>query len=409
MRLAKSFCVLMSLLEKTMKKNGKHKITTHCISMYPQGFQVKQKSQKKEEISDVLSQLEKNSADIQIVHTLKSFQDLLNATERITRPSTKSDYSKEMQPWDVPYANSLSHFFLYYMHPPNYPFILRIHNVLWFAAFTGNHYNNLMISSPINTTSSELMRTLHLLLNDSLFLSLLKKIPVKTILLRSIDNKMINLLRKETSVGSYHLRNIKQIHYNTYDIKKTLSLQGASFANLRWHLNMFKKASHTIKVVPIHEVEKPVLHLIGKWRKDAILKRGFSFVDTQSDKQGINLAIQKTSLTTTHKKSNNLISADTVISRVLQVDGTIASFNLGYPLGIFQSQPVFAHAIGIADISIPHLAEYAQIDFWSQVEQQGYHYINDGPSWRNSLEVFKNKFRPITKKDYYWATLTMQT
>lgn len=96
-----------------------------------------------------------------------------------------------------------------------------------------------------------------------------------------------------------------------------------------------------------------------------------------------------------------------ILARILKIDGKIAAVNIGYSLGIFSHQNVFAHAIGISDLSIAHLAEFAQYDFWKQVHQAGYQYINDGPSWRRSLEVYKSKFRPIAKKRYYWATLSL--
>jgi hypothetical protein len=235
---------------------------------------------------------------------------------------------------------------------------------------------------------------------------ILNKRKVKKMLLRDIDHSVVNHLRNHPSIGPFHLQNIRQIRYNTYDLNKTLGLTGVSYANLRWHLNNFEKADHKIKVVPLQEAKKPVIHLIGQWRKDAISKRGFSFVDVRSDKQGIILYDQKILQMIQHVSSPHVFPLRTMISRVLEIDGVVKTFNLGFSLGLFHPQPVFAHAIGIADTSIPHLAEYAQIDFWTQVQLAGYQYINDGPSWRNTLETYKEKFRPLIKKDYYWATFS---
>ena len=107
------------------------------------------------------------------------------------------------------------------------------------------------------------------------------------------------------------------------------------------------------------------------------------------------------------EQNNDKISSKDVLSRVLKIDGKIASFNLGYPLGLNEKTNVFAHAIGIADITIQRLAEYAAIDFWKIVKNQGYKYINDGPTWRKGLVDFKKKFGAINRKRYYWATISI--
>ena len=364
------------------------------------------KSLKEQYITDFLSQLEKDASIIVHYHHIQSYQDLKKSASDLLTQITKPAPTKTTQPFEVRYSNSLHHFFLYFMPPPNYPFLLRIGNIILFGAFTGRHYTNLMISIPFSTSASETLNTVHHVFNHPRFSSFQDTISLRSILLRDIDHKVVNLIRKETNLGPFHLQSMKQIRYNIYDVNKTLNLHGESYANLRWHLNAFHNAGHSIQVVPLEKIKKPVVHLIGQWRKDALQRRGFSWVDTRSDKQGIDLVTEEPDQSIITQISKDHPTKNTILSRILKIDGSIASFNLGFPLGILQTHPVFAHAIGIADTSIPHIAEYAQYDFWKLIKQHGYQYINDGPSWRNSLETYKEKFRPFLKKDYYWATLT---
>jgi hypothetical protein len=239
-------------------------------------------------------------------------------------------------------------------------------------------------------------------------MSLLHTKKIKNILLRDIDEQFANALRKKNS-QKYRLSSLKEVNYCIYDVHSTLALHGRGFSNLRWRLNQFNKSKHRVEHIPLSESREQVIHLIGQWRKQALRDRGFSYVDMRSDRFGAGFFENPASDTAREieradRKANSIIT-DKVISRVLKVNGKTASFNLGYPLGFDSNTVVFAHAIGISDISVPGLSEYAQMDFLRMLREAGYGYINDGPTWRKGLAVYKDKFRPVLRERYYWAAM----
>lgn len=313
----------------------------------------------------------------------------------------------QVHPETIPYQQSLFHFFLYYSPNPNISFVFKTKEALFFAAFTGRQYNNIMFSCPLSKNATSILSSLNDLLSNSVFSSLLQNLNINQILLRDISDEIVNKLRNEQRKYLCSIDSLKELYYATYDLENTLNLQGAAFANLRWHLNKFKKQNHTVEVINSGKEIASAVHLIGQWRHQAIRNRGFSFADVRSDKRGIRILKEKVRVHEKKASQKQLLALSTIIDRILKVDGTISSVNLGYPLGVFNRQNIFAHAVGISDLSIPHLAEFAQYDFWMQIRKAGYRYINDGPSWKKSLEIYKNKFRPIAKKRYYWATLSV--
>lgn len=305
----------------------------------------------------------------------------------------KKDQQNDLK--DYPYHQSLIHFLLYFSYHPKIPFVIKTKNHLFFASFYGRNCSSMEISIPFQDQPNTILQELDILLSSSQLSSLIKELYVKKIILRDIPDDFVNIMRSPDSQLSLQLSSLKELYYQTYDLKKTLTKKGHEFANLRWHLNKFKAADHTIEEVRLTDQVKPVIHLIGEWKKTAITQRGFSFINVKSDKQAARLF------------GEHPDRVRGCISRILKIDGRVASFNFGYPLGFKAKRIVFAHAIGIADLSIPHLAEYAQYDFWKQLKKNGYEYVNDGPSWRQSLEVYKQKFRPIQRKRYYFATLRL--
>jgi len=321
----------------------------------------------------------------------------------------KKDISKisKIGTQTIPYNYSFFHYILYYTYYPKEPFIFYKKDSLIFGAFTDKKFKQVEFSFPLFQNPSTALNHLDQFLSNKEFYSILKKYNTKNILLRDIDDDFVNLLRNSNNNYNFRLKSLKELNYNIYDLKKTLDLTGEEFSNLRWHLNKFKNNNYKVEEIPLSDAVKPVIHLIGKWRKKATRDRGFSYVNVSSDKLAARLFsnIEKYFLS---KNVKNLVDPENILSKVLKINGEVAAFSLGFPLGLFNKQKIFAHSVGISDISISHLAEYAQYDFWKKVKEKGYQYINDGPTWKNDLETYKNKFRPIKKEKYYWASISLK-
>jgi hypothetical protein len=322
--------------------------------------------------------------------TLASFQTLNEFVNPILK---KMNNDSQSDPKKIAYHQSLVHFIMYYAYYPKIPFVIKTNDHLFLCSFHGKNYNKMEISVPFFDKPNLVFDELDILLNKSQLSSLIKKLNVKQILFRDIPDEFINILRSSDTSFSFHLSSLKELNYQIYDLKRTLSKKGKEFSNLRWHLNKFKAANHNIEKVRLHDHITSVIHLIGEWKRTAVNDRGFSYINVKSDKQAARLFAERSDQT------------NHCLSRVLKIDGRIASFNFGYPIGLNSEQYVFAHAVGIADTSISHLAEYAQYDFWKYIQNTGFSYVNDGPSWTKNLEIYKQKFRPISRKRYYFATM----
>jgi len=342
--------------------------------------------------------LNKKSKDFSYVNPI--FEFLLKNEKNIL-------LNPKLKPEDITYNNSIFHFLLYYTYYPKDPFIFLTNENLIFGAFKDRKYKQIEFSFLLTKNISRGLNQLNTLLSTPEFNSVVKKYNTKQILIRDIDDSFVNKLKKSNNGYLFRLESLKELNYAIYDTNNTLDLDGGEFSNLRWHLNNFKKNDFKVEEVPLADAIKPVIHLIGKWRKKASENRGFSYINVRSDKLGARLFgdIEKYFVS---EDLNGLVGPENILSKVLKVNGEVAAFNLGFPLGIYKKQKVFAHAIGISDLSISHLAEYAQYDFWKQVKKKGYNYINDGPTWKKDLKTYKNKFRPTQKKRYYWATLSLK-
>jgi hypothetical protein len=357
-----------------------------------------------DQILSELSQLsyvwttDSNTIDLNLFPSLKTFVNHKSTTIK----NHESDHTNN--PGKIPYHQSLLHFFIYYAYYPKIPFIIKTDEYLYFGSFHGKNYKTLELSIPLVSDYPSAIHQLEYVLFHTSFHSLLKKTNVSQIILRDIPDEIVQIIRSSKQSFSFKLSSLRELYYQTYDVSKTLGKKGKEFANLRWHLNKFQKQNHTIKTASLSDNLKAVIHLIGEWKRIAIKKRGFSYVNLRSDKQAARLFSSFHSNGMNNPFEGQVHPSD-CLWQILIVDGQIRSFNFGYPLGIYSKKPVFAHAIGIADISIPHLAEYGQYVFWKKIHKNGYSFVNDGPSWKNSLEIYKQKFRPIDKKRYYYATL----
>lgn len=331
-----------------------------------------------------------------------SLNSLISFFENIKEINCLKFFLKDLKPVEIPYNISLFHFIIYYSYPSKFPFVYKSDNTIFFGAFYGRNFDKLMISIPIVNSKKKAVEDLKLFLFEKNFSKLLQYLDIKSFLLRDIDDEFIRVLKDKKKYG-FSINSLKELNYAIYNLNDALNLSGNKFSNLRWHLNAFKKANHKVEIVDLKNNYNAVVHLIGDWKKQTIKKRGFSYIDLRSDKMAANFFKEKSII----NKTKKIVDFNEVFYRVLTIDGVISSFNFGYPLGIFDKQNVFAHSVGICDVSIPHLAEYAQYDFWSEIQKKGYIFINDGPTWRKSLEVYKNKFYPIGKKRYYWANISI--
>lgn len=365
------------------------------------------KDLEKQSINNALSQIPDTWQLDDNKKELQSLNSLFNYLVKLKQDKPILSIYSDLEPQEIPYNASPFHFFLYYTYYPKYPFVTYKGDTFIFGDFSGKRYNTIELSFPLISNATSALMHLNNFLSSPPIYPLLKENNIKKIIMRDVDDNFINILRRNNEKFIFKLQSLKELNYATYNVNKTLKLVGDKFANLRWHLNSFKKADHTIEVVPLNKAVKQVIHLIGQWHSNALKHRGFSYINMRSDKLGARIFCFDGN--NDFQNRDEKISPNNVISRVLKVDGNVAAFNLGYPLGFFKKQNVFAHAIGISDVTIPHLAEYAQYDFWKQVKKNGYCYINDGPTWKDKLETYKDKFRPIAKKRYYWAKLLVNS
>jgi len=308
---------------------------------------------------------------------------------------------------DFTYSSSIIHYLLYYCSLPYPTFLAAIDTTLFFGVIIGKKSKAIHLHCQSNQSPRDQFLNIKNLLQTDLFSRIVKSNHISTLVLRDVNDQIVNYMRNKQETP-FQFVSLKQIPFAMYDLKETLSMKGSRFSNIRWHLNKFEQANHTISIKSGKHMEKPLLHLIGKWRRHAIHQRCFSFADVHSDIFGAKIidCIENKSFDN-FKKDIIALKLDNIFYRILEIDNQVVSFHLGYRLGFFKDSDVCAHAIGITDLSIPHLSEYAQIDFWRYIEGEKIRYVNDGPSWRKSLEVFKDKFRPIKKQNYFWMTLSL--
>jgi hypothetical protein len=174
----------------------------------------------------------------------------------------------------------------------------------------------------------------------------------------------------------------KQYRYFIYDVTDMVGLTGQRWKNVRQKVTKFERNYGKVKTKKLSSaISDHVVHFIGAWRTEALHERGFSYTQVDKNKFAARYYADK-------------IDEKNLWGYVYYVEGRVAAFHLMYRI----NDDAAANPIGLSDISIDGLAEYSQVHAWTQAAKAGIKYINDGPSWRKSLEQFKKKFNPVANQ-----------
>jgi hypothetical protein len=181
----------------------------------------------------------------------------------------------------------------------------------------------------------------------------------------------------------------KQFRYLIYNVESISDLSGGSWKNVRQKLTKFKREHGKVRIDMLSKANREkVVHFISSWRREALNERGFSYAQVEKAKFAARYYSDK-------------MDTSQIWAYVYYIEGRVSGFQLLYRLG----PNAAANPIGLADISIDGMAEYSQVHAWTEAAGHGLIYINDGPSWRRSLEQFKSKFNPISEQLVFEFTI----
>ena len=179
----------------------------------------------------------------------------------------------------------------------------------------------------------------------------------------------------------------KQFRYLVFDVDDMEGLAGQKWKNVRQKVSRFERDNRSIRVESLSERNSgKVVHFISKWRREALDTRGFSYAQVDKARFAAKFYADRINRYHDQKKPDQKIWA-----YVYFVGGRVSAFQVLYRLG----ERSAANPVGMADTHIYGLAEYSQVHAWTQAQLNGIKYINDGPSWRRSLEAYKRKFNPV--------------
>jgi hypothetical protein len=156
---------------------------------------------------------------------------------------------------------------------------------------------------------------------------------------------------------------------------------------VRQKISTFKNnyPQNKLKAVPLGpENHEHVIHFIGAWRREKLVKGKFSYSNLEKNKFAARYYSDKNDL-------------KDIWAYVYKLRERVVGFQLLYRLGSDSA----GHAIGLADPEIKGLSEHCQIDIWKKIHRFGIRYVNDGPSWRPGLDRYKQKFNPITTQQVF--------
>ena len=171
----------------------------------------------------------------------------------------------------------------------------------------------------------------------------------------------------------------RQFRYLIFDCFELLELYGQRWKNVRQKITRFEKEHRNVRIEHLSERNSErVVHFISEWRRCALHERGHSYAQVGKSKFAA-------------RYYAGMVDEKNIWAYVYFVGGKVSAFQLLYRVG----SNAAANPIGMSDISMDGLAEYSQVHAWQQAAEAGIRYINDGPSWRRSLEDFKRKFNPV--------------
>jgi hypothetical protein len=213
-------------------------------------------------------------------------------------------------------------------------------------------------------------------------IKLLSSLTSYTIQVVCLDDYGIKELKK---MKSFIIKNIKEFNYFIYDLDLLNNLKGNRWKKVRQKIANFEKNYPKLKQEKLSSENcDNALHFIGNWRRELLDKRGHSYTNLEKNK----FAVQ-------YYSDKNYF--ENIWGKVYKLHGRVVAVQLLYRL----DDKSAAHAIGIADIAFPGLAETTQINIWKKVYDCGIRFINDGASWRPGLNRYKRKFNPIGAQRVY--------
>ncbi len=169
-------------------------------------------------------------------------------------------------------------------------------------------------------------------------------------------------------------------------------LKGGQWKKLRNLLNRITK-NHRIKIVDAVDAEKEELKdVVSKWAK-LRNQTGFSVNRKYSNRTDYDYYLKMVDLGFT----------GCTFAKAVKVDGKAASLTVGWEIPNRKGE--YYSGIGVYDLSIPHLGEYANWSDLAMLKGAGYSEVNFGGSPKSLLQ-FKMKFKPTRTYTTYIFAIT---
>ncbi len=170
------------------------------------------------------------------------------------------------------------------------------------------------------------------------------------------------------------------------------SLKGGPWKKLRNLINRITK-SHRVELIDASEADSEDLRqVVAKWAK-LRNQTGFAVNRKYSNRTDYDLYLKLIELGFTGCK----------FAKAVTVDGKAASLTAGWDIP--NTKGAYYSGVGIYDLSIPHLGEYANWRDLAMLKGAGYSEVNFGGSPKSLLQ-FKMKFKPARTYTTYIFAIT---